>query len=278
MFRSIKIVFLVLVGAVILIGTPSMQGPSNLSAEAIPDKDGNPGGALKLTWEEPEFTPGSGGGCWGSSEEEADEWHYDVYLDGVLVAEEITGTEYDLYVQGGVIEMTAVWGDVESDVVRLDTRPISIVTFTVYELNGEGASGIGFRVNAEAIATYSMASDINKENIDCYFTDYTTGWMGRFHLASPSELANDKGNTWLDTHGWRTTLISGALGDFDTITVVPPVDGNYNSTAPVAVNQPYAVLTQDNYYGLIQIEGIDETLGEIYIKATFQPIKGLRWM
>jgi len=42
--------------------------------------------------------------------------------------------------------------------------------------------------------------------------------------------------------------------------------------------ETYAILTQDGYYGLIQVMNIDTINGQIDIKATFQPIQQLRWM
>lgn len=279
MYKSIKIVFLVIVGVVVLVGTPPYEPyVRNLTYEVIPDEKGNPGGGLKLAWELPLEGPYHGSGCWARSGD-PEAWLYIIEVDGIEI-DTTHELEYYLYTPGAEVMVNSFDGEESYSGwnSRLDLEPTTVVTLTVYELNGTSYSGIGWDTASGDAAYFSMTDESNQDDIDCYFTDYVYGFDGIIHLASPSELVNDTGNTWLDTAGWRTTLISGALGDFDTITVAPPVDGNYNSAAPVAVNQTYAIKTQDGYYGLIQIEGIDETLGEIYIKATFQPIKGLRWM
>ncbi len=267
MHNSIKIVFLVLVGIAFLIGSSDAVAPdvSGMSVESLPSGDG-----VKILWTA--VAPYSSG-CWGKTEDPL----YAVYLDDELIADSLTEPEYDLKTYGHEIQVTVFWGESESPGDEISVAPISITTLVVWELNGYAASGMGWNTISGYAATYSMASDANKDNIDCYFTNFVFGFDGIYHLASPSKLKNDKGHS-LPTKGWKTSLISGALGDFDTITIVPPDNGNYNSAAPVAVNQTYAVKTQDGYYGLIQVMTMDTTNGEIEIKTTFQPIKGLRWM
>ena len=268
MFKSIKIVFLVIVGTVFLLGTSAVEAPDvfNISVEAQPGGDG-----VKIEWSE---IPPYSSGCWGKSEE----WLYALYVDGVLVADSLEEPEYDLYTYGQEIVVFGFCSAGETDGIRISVAPIAVVTLSVWELNGTGKSGIGFVVFGEWISTYMMSDSTNRDKIDCYFTDFNQGYQGPYSLASADQVIYDLGYSG-STTGWRETLISEALdvSDIKDVEIVP-AQGYANAADSVEAGNTYAILTQDGYYGLIQVIEIDETDGEIEIKATFQPIKGLRWM
>lgn len=281
MHRSIRIFFLVIVAAILLIGIQlNVYEPyvRNLTYEVIPDEDGNPGGGLKLTWEPPWDGPYRGSGCWGRSGDPED-WLYIIELDGKYI--DTTGElEYHLYTPGSQLVVCSFNGD--EDVYdegrgRIELRS-DIFKRQAYELSGPGPSGIGWSSGSGEIDIISMISEEYQDDIDCYFTDFAHNYGGTYHLASPSELVNDEGNFWLDTAGWRTSLVSGDLGDFDTITIVPPDEGNYSSTVPAYAGETYAVKTQDGYYGLVEVINISTSNGTIDIRAAFQKVQGLRWM
>lgn len=237
----------------------------NLDAEAADE-----GASVKLTWTEPTDATG-------------DET-YSVYFDETLVEEEISVTEYKHFEPGkaGEYEVTVVSGNDESEGVKIDTYPIDVANPTVWELNGEGSSGIGFDVGGNAVGTYSMASDANKTNIDCYFSNWlgkSDGFGGDYDLFSPAEnLADDPGKPFPgEVSGWRTTGITDALvKTIDEVEILPET-GYYTRTEGGTIEgETYGVYTEDDYYGLIQVVSISTDNGAVDIKATFQPIQGLR--
>lgn len=269
MHKSIKIVFLLLIGVLFLLGTPPTT-VSVISVEALAGGDG-----VKVQWSLSGYYD-EGSGCWGKKESE--EWRYNVYLDGKLIAEEIEETEYDLYEYGHEIMITAIFDGEESDGIQISVAPIAVTELVVWELNGYGASGIGFNVFGEWISTYMMSDSTNRDKIDCYFTDFNQGYQGPYSLASADQVIYDQGYSG-STTGWRETLISEALdvSDIKDVEIVP-AQGYANAADSVEAGNTYAILTQDGYYGLIQVAYIDTTNGMIEIKATFQPLQRLRWM
>jgi hypothetical protein len=221
---------------------------------------------------------------WSAPTDATGDETYTVYFDETLVEEEITATEYKHFEPGkaGEYKVTVVTGNDESDGVKIDTYPIDVADLNVWELNGEGSSGIGFNVAGDAVATYSMASDANKTNIDCYFSNWlgkSGGFGGDYDLYSPAEnLEDDPGKPFTgEVSGWRTTGITDALGmtinEVDTL----PATGYYTRTDGGTIEgETYGIYTEDGYYGLIQVVSISTDNGAVDIKATFQPIQGLR--
>jgi hypothetical protein len=263
MNKNIKIVFLVLVGTLVLVSTATP--PWNVNFDVTPDGEG-----IKLVWSAPsDYDEGSG--CWGKKDSE---YLYIITIDGVDI-DTVEETEYTLYERCSVIEIAALKDGERSEPLRISVAPADVVTLEVWELNGYGASGIGFGIS---IYTYMMSEATNRDEIDCYFTDFNQCYQGLYSLASADQIIYDQGYSG-STSGWRKTLISEALdvSDIDDVDIVP-AQGYGNAADSVKAGNTYAILTQDGYYGLIQVMEIDETTGEIEIKATFQPIKGLRWM
>ncbi len=237
----------------------------NLAVEAADE-----GASVKLTWSEPADATG-------------DET-YSVYFDETLVEEEISVTEYKHFEPGkaGEYEVTVVSGNDESEGVKIDTYPIDVANPTVWELNGSGNSGIGFKVASEAVGTYSMASVTEKTNIDCYFTNWlvkSDGFGGEYDLCSPAEnLADDAGKPFTgEVSGWRSTGITNNLEkNIEDVEMVPETGYYSRPEDAVAEGGTYAIYTQDDYYGLIQVISISTDNGAVDIKATFQPIQELR--
>lgn len=207
---------------------------------------------------------------------------YNVYFNGELLLDGITVTEYTHAEPGmtGVYTVSASAGGQEGpESDPLSTEPIAIQDLTVWELNGAGEAGIGWDVVAEAVVTYYMADNSNADKIDCYFTNWegiAGGFGGPYSLASPDMLPEDPGDPTGGSSGWRTSGISDPLTqNIEEINLVPPENDYFNYT-DVTVGETYAVLTQDDYYALIQVISIDETVGQVDIRTTFQPIQGSR--
>jgi hypothetical protein len=271
MHKSVKIVALV-VGAILFLSATLDVAPdiANISVVALSGGDG-----VKVSWSS--IAPYSSG-CWGKTEE----WLYALYLDGELVADSLEETEYDLDEYGHIIEVVGFGSAGETEPAVISVAPAPVTGLTVYELNGDGASGVGFDPAAKSTAAYTMTDSTNRDDIDCYFTnwlDYSGGFGGTYYLASANQVASDPGGEGFAATGWRSTSITDALdvSGIEDVEIVPAL--GYASVADsVQAGETFAILTQDGYYGLIQVMDIDTTNGQIEIKATFQPIQRLRWM
>lgn len=271
MHKSIKIVFLV-VGAIFFLSATFDVAPdiANISVVALSGGDG-----VKVSWSS--IAPYSSG-CWGKTED----WLYALYLDGELVADSLEETEYDLYEYGKEIEVVGFGSAGETEPAKISIASVPVTDLTVYELNGEGASGVGFDPAAKSIAACMMTDSTNRDDIDCYFTnwlDYSGGFGGTYYLASANQVTSDPGGEGFVATGWRSTSITEALdvSGIEDVEVVPAL-GYGNAADSVEAGETFAILTQDGYYGLIQVINIDTINGQIEIKATFQPLQRLRWM
>lgn len=282
MHRKIKLVLPVVVAAILLVGTQlDVYEPyvRNLTYEVIPDEEGNPGGGLKLTWEPPWEGPYRGSGCW-ARQKDLDDWLYIIEVDGVGI-DTIHELEYYIYTSGAEVRVNSFDGreSYSGWSSQLDLEPVNLGESWVCELNGPDKGGIFFDTSRGWWKTYRIDTTCC-DSIDCYFTDFAKGFEGTLYLASPSELGNDEGNTWLPADGWRSTAISGDLGNGLDIIAIVPYEGYASlSTDSAAEGATFSVRTQEGHYGLIQIKRIDEEdWGEVVIQGLFQPIQGLRWM
>jgi len=270
MHKSVKIVALV-VGAIFFLSATFDVAPdiANISVVALSGGDG-----VKVSWSS--IAPYSSG-CWGKTED----WLYALYLDDELVADSLEETEYDLYEYGKEIEVVGFGSAGETEPAKISIAPTPVTELTVYELNGDGPSGIGFDPAAKCVASYTMTDSTNRDDIDCYFTnwvDYSGGFGGTYYLASANQVIYDPSYSGGVT-GWRSTSITEALdvSGIEDVEAVPAL-GYGNAADSVQAGETFAILTQDGYYGLIQVMDIDTINGQIDIKATFQPIQRLRWM
>ncbi|MCK4333974.1 hypothetical protein KAX06_04220 [candidate division WOR-3 bacterium] len=268
MKKVLGITLLVAVGAFVVFMTGcdgELPGEvRNLAAEAADE-----GASVKLTWTEPTDATG-------------DET-YSVYFDETLVEEEISVTEYKHFEPGkaGEYEVTVVTGNDESEGVKIDVYPIDVTPVTVWELNGTGKSGIGFDIEGEAVATYSMSATSDyRGKVDCYFSNFTGqsgGFDTPYYLASPDQVIVDPGDPDPSFTGWRVSGISNPVGgNIEDVKIAPGSGSYYNRSDQVVINETYAVSTQDDYYGLVQVISINEIDGQVETKVTFQPIQELR--
>lgn len=201
------------------------------------------------------------------------------YYDEILLADSITTTSYTHKnpERVGTYRVSAYAGGMEgSKSEELSTMPGYIQDLSLCELNGMGASGISWNVQAAYPSSYSMVDESYRDVIDCYITNLATGYEDiPYYLAGADVVAEDQGNTWLDTTDWRAARISDALTtSIEDVTMAPA--GSYNKYTEVSMHETYAVLTEDGYYALIEVQNIDTWNGEVNIQTTFQRIKGLR--
>jgi hypothetical protein len=254
------------VGAIFMAGCTIVQPDEvqNLGASATAD-----GASVILSWSAPDNADGTE--------------TYSVYFDYTLLLDDIANLEYKHVSPGktGQYLVTVTMNRVESGGDTVSTAPIDTSTITPWELNGSGESGIEFNISGLSVGTQSMdSSGADRSKVDCYFTNFlehAEGFDSTYYLASPHMVSLDPGELDTTFTDWRVSAISGPLGGAIENVAGAPAEG-YSDSTEVAVNQTYAVKTQDGYYGLIQVMTIDTTNGEIEIKTTFQPIQGLRWM
>lgn len=237
---------------------PDVNDVTNLTIAASTD-----GAGVVLTW----AAPANG----------ADS--YTVEFDGAVLLDGITATTYTDAnpTKTGTYTVIAVLGGAESGGVDISSEPISVQTIQAWEINGSGSSGIAFNPVTSSVSTYSMANGDYQTNIDFYFTNYATGYAATpYSLASASEVGTDPGINWLPTSGWRDGGISNALTGNIEDGPMAPASGNYYSYTDVTIGDVYAVSTEDNCLGLVQVTSISTSTGQVDFKATLQPIIGFR--
>lgn len=266
---------LFLLAAVLSLGIKSADDVSTISCQAIPDSLGNPGGGVRIEWSQPTYDEDDG--LFSCSPRKTHPDHYNIYADGKKIGT-TTDLFYCVYTPCRIITVTAVLGDDESDGMSISVEPTAAFTLEVWEINGPGSSGITFYPVTMSISTCSMADSSNRDKVDCYFTNYQHGYAeSPYYLASASEVPKDTGITWLPETGWRVTGISEALGTYIEDVEIAPWTG-YEKSREVATGEVYAIWTQDDCYGLIEVTSISPAYGMVEIRATLQPVSGLRWM
>ncbi|MEA3310843.1 MAG: hypothetical protein U9Q76_01355 [candidate division WOR-3 bacterium] len=245
--------------------------PTGLTVEATAD-----GAGVKLTW--------------NAVTVEGEDVTYDIYFEGALLefGEAIEVTYYEDADPGkaGEYEVIAVAGGEESEPAEISTKPIAVAPLEGWDINASGESGITFNVAGKAIVTHSMgATGTKRDEVDFYFTNWaglSAGFEGPYYLASAHKVNDDPGDPDPGYTDWRTTGISDELGgNIESTTIVPTTSDPdnkyyYDITEELVINGVYAISTQDDYFGIVQVTNIDETDGGVEFKATFQPIKGLR--
>ncbi|MBN2381000.1 PEGA domain-containing protein [candidate division WOR-3 bacterium] len=201
------------------------------------------------------------------------------YYEESLLADSIIGTSYihENPERVGVYRVSAVVGGIEGlKSEELSTMPSYVSYVSAYELNGSGFSGISWDVQSGYPTNYSMADETYQDLIDCYFTNLTAGYEDTpYYLAGADVTAEDPGNTWLNPAGWRSTRISNALSDDIEYVILAPA-GPYYDYVEISEYETYAILTEDGYYALIEVQYINSWNGELDILTTFQSIKGSR--
>jgi len=158
--------------------------------------------------------------------------------------------------------------------VNPSTVPINTAAATVAELNAAGNSGYGWDRTSGSGQTYSMTQASNAALVDFYFTDFETSPVV-YSIASPDLGPTDPGNV-VPAGSWRVNALTDPLT---------------NETAPLPSHNPNAYFnyrditqtplltgcyTEDGYYALVKLDGLNT--GDKTIQATtwFQLVKGLR--
>jgi len=273
MSRINKTAPLILLAAAFVLGS-SHDETQGLKYTVVADSLGNPGAGVRLEWVEPSYNEG---GLFSCSSRKRYPDYYVIYADGQKIGT-TANTFYCVFDPCRAIEVSAVWDGEEDYPEMIDLSPTAPGFVDVWEVNGDRESGISFSPFYEYIYTCWMNDVDNQELIDCYFTDYHIGFgQVPYYLASPGEVSNDSGATFLPDTGWRVTGVSDTLGaDLEAIQIAPAT--GYEAARPVIVGEVYAIRTQDDCYGLIRVDAINNANGEVYLTVMLQPALGLRWM
>lgn len=245
---------------VFLTGCPEGIGPetpTNLAIQSAED-----GASVKLTWDAVEDVDG-----------------YIIYFnDTVLDTTKNTEYTHSNPEATGEYAVSSYIGDEESDKsASVSDKPKITPTVQVYEIGVPNQnSGFGWSTLTGEGTTYSMADASHAGEIDLYFTNWAVGYAGNYDIASPSEVLNDAGASWLaGTSGWRTTGIVELTEKFDDVKTLPS-SGYDNYQTNIVQGGAYGVFTQDGYYGMVEIKSVSPTNGLVEIRTAFQKVKGLR--
>jgi len=263
MKRLSKLLWIVTIGLpLVVLFTGCEEGlgpetPKNLAIQAAED-----GASVKLTWDAVEDVDG-----------------YIVYFNDAVL-DTTTSTEYTHSnpEATGDYAVSSYRGDEESDKSStVSDKPQITPTVDVYEIGvPDQNSGFGWSTLTGEGTTYSMADASHAGEIDLYFTNWAVGYAGNYDIASPSEVLNDAGASWLaGTSGWRTTGIVKLTEGFDDVKTLPST-GYENYQENIVQGGAYGVFTQDGYYGMVEIKSVSPENGLVELRTAFQKVKGLR--
>ncbi|MEO0089042.1 MAG: fibronectin type III domain-containing protein [candidate division WOR-3 bacterium] len=239
--------------------------PRNFAIQAATDT------TLKLTWEAPtEGTPTK----------------YYIYFKALGEAnytkvDEVSGTttSYIHNPQGntGYYYVSAVFGKNEYESDEKNTVPVPNPVQTLSELNAAGNSGYGWNRQTGSANTYSMTQAANASNVDFYITNFAFGYNRTpYNIASPDMAPSDSGNV-TPPGSWRVNGISDPITD-PQAPLPRYIEGTtYFNYTEIDRDPLYvAVKTEDNYYALVKISGVNTQNGTVQIESWFQKIQGLR--
>ncbi|MBD3286956.1 hypothetical protein GF359_09925 [candidate division WOR-3 bacterium] len=243
-------------------GSQVIQPVRNISYEIISDKDGNPGGGIKLSWDKPLSTLNPDA--------------YVVYCRGLNedVNDTVGITEYLLYTPTGRMEVTALYG---GDLSRSASVSLGSVYSGEFELWNIDESDTtlpnGFGFDGTSIGYYSISQQDDWQDID-------------FYIASGADLASSQNHE--PPLNNRNGLISDELihgGFYGRDSVPPATQSNYTSVKDVkGYGNTYALwidytnngYSADDRFGKIEIIYIE--MNKVTLQLAFQPIQGLRWV
>jgi hypothetical protein len=273
MKKLIKSAILSISALVWFLGASYSDEVRGLSYEPVPDTFGNPGGGIKLMWDEP--ATGSGGflSCSENSGPELD--GYIVCVDGVdlpLTKE----TEYYVYTPAVEVAVYAVWDGQRSYPGTLDFAVVETPTVEVWSINDpsqEHPSGFGFSTAGTA-AAYSVAN--NAENSDFYVSMGLSSNMPT--LTSPSDHTPDPLNS---RYGFSVEA-DESYYDYELVVSsaasTQSVLQNY-ATYGIIVASDTVYKTSDNF-GKLLVTSLAEASGvyKATLKLGYQLMDGVAWV
>ncbi|MBN2380122.1 hypothetical protein JXM67_10025 [candidate division WOR-3 bacterium] len=244
---------------------------NNIDLIVVADSQGNPGGGIKLIWDEPYVDDEGCFLCCSKPTGDGPD-RYAVYVDGVRVGE-TEETEYTVYTPGVEIEIAAVYGVEESKGLMIDLGAVETPTLNVWTVNDpspDHPSGFGFSVSGSA-QTYSMSDEGHREDIDYWIAS-------GFILTAPCDRYPDSINAKGSAAKMENVL-------FDSLLIASP-PGKYCTQQPLEEDSVYSLwldYTNDNYslddrFGKMQVTYKDTDGLKVTLKLAFQTENGLRWV
>ncbi len=234
---------------------PPVDPVSGLNYEIVNDNDGNPGGAVKLTWTLP-----------ASSDDVV------VSVDGVDLTP-VVGSETIVYTAGGEINVYNRVGQDKSSAVSLDLSVVETPTLDVYSVDDpspDDPSGFGFGSSGTA-AAYAVSTQSNWPLIDFYIASGPKIASPSDHLPTP---LNDEVNA-----------AASETSTYDNLVIASPTGQNlYFTNLSLASNGVYSLwidptnngYSADDNFAKAHVTGIDGY--KVTFTFGFQTKAGLRWI
>ncbi len=256
---AVAVVALVLVQCDELVG----DRPTNVAIEAVTDS------TVKITWTAP-------------AGDAPDKYSVKFMETGTTSYVEVGGvnsTEYTHNPVGktGKYLIVAVYGSTEYEALTAPTTaPIATTSTAVSELNAAGNAGYGWTRATGAGATYSMTQASNAAAVDFYITDFAAGYAGpTYSIASPDLGPTDPGNV-VPTGSWHVNSVTNPLSNEQSALPTHSTSLYSNSADLAQPTSLHGCYTQDGFYALVKLEGLNVGSGTVNATTYFQLVEGLR--
>jgi len=273
MKQAAKIAALLLFAAVVMIGTsPITYNINSYWTQVVNDAEGNPGGGLEISWDEP-YTGGGSNifGCSSSNAEEED-IRYIITVDGVDVDTVVERT-YTFYTPAKLIEIWALvdFEYMSQDPVEIDLEPVttpSLVAWSLADTTGIHPAGFGFDLgyNSDGDAAPYMLGEGYDEEVDFYVdTNLVLTATSQYQ----PEALNEKSN-WICEQDVS----------YDSLRAVKPfTTGNYLTRIGCETDDVFGLRIErdgESYFAKIHVVNINNH--EVVFRIDLQLEPGLRWV
>jgi len=156
------------------------------------------------------------------------------------------------------------------------TVPVHSETLWLAEVDASGNSGYGWAAATGAASSHPMTSAASAPGVDCYVTDFDTGFAGpAYFVASPHHGPTDPSGV-VPTAAWRASGFVD-VSPFEQGPLPAYADTVYLDYREVAMTP--AVLgcfTEDGHYALLRVNEVDAFHGELELESWYQLVPGLR--
>lgn len=275
MNRIIKIIVL-FVAAGVLIGTPPYEPyVRNLAYEVIPGEDGNPGGGLKITWDEPYDAPYRGSGCWARPGDPED-WLYIIEVDGIGI-DTTDQFEYYLYTPCLSVEVLSFDGEDSYANDWLDFGAVETRHVDVQSIFSEVVAPSAFGFDSYGYPwVYMVDLFVREDRIDYYLTIDDDN---RPALTSPSIPVEPY--DWLINEEENYTALQE--GYYEDITVISDRWG-FQLQQDINDDAEYGLkfIGEDSllHYAKLYVKKLYEWEGgySLEFRVACQPVPELRWV
>ena len=177
----------------------------------------------------------------------------------------------------GLYIISAAYGSAErfcTDTVS--TIPVHTSSVTMTELNAGLSSGYGWNRATGVASTYLMSQAGNAAYVDLYITDWAVGHTRPpYSIASPDMGPSDPGGV-VPPAAWRANGFTDPLTNEQAPLPSCSTTIYFNYTDISQTPMILGCHTEDSYYAMIKVLGINIGNGEVQLESWFQLIQGLR--